>query len=465
VNRSPLEQQVLERIRPSPAERNHVEEIAGRIIQLFEERGVSAMVVGSVARHTWVSGDRDLDIFMLFDPGLPREELERKGLSLAREVTSLFGAVYREKYAEHPYINACIEEIDVDLVPCYRVENARTIQSAVDRTPFHTRYIQERIEPYIDDVLLIKQFSKAGGVYGSDQMTEGFSGYLTELLILTYGGFIPVLESASQWRPGTVIDPEGHRAKEFDEPLVVIDPVDPERNVSASVSLTRMYEFVELARGYLASPTRSFFFPPEQPPGNYDEFVAERARRGTPLYALRFATPPFIEDIVVPQLRKSTEAVCDLLERHGFSVNRADYCMRSDECMLIFELLVDRVPTVKRHAGPPLWNRANAEKFAAKYQDNRIPSHYSGPYIEDGCYMVEIARRFTCAADLLRSHEVLDVGLGKHVKQSMIERWDLDEGDACWHEEYHAFLSAFFLKSSPLVRIRRSDRGDTGDII
>lgn len=462
MNRSALEQKVLERIRPSLEERNHIEEIADRIVRTIEVRGVPAMIVGSVARHTWVSGDRDLDIFMLFDPALPREELETQGLSLAREVAAVFGAVYREKYAEHPYISACIGDLDVDLVPCYQLEHARAIQSAVDRTPFHTRYIRERIELYIDDVLLIKQFSKTGGVYGSDQMTEGFSGYLTELLILTYGGFIPALEAAERWRPGTVIDPEGHRSKEFDEPLVVVDPVDPERNVSASVSLTRMYEFVELARGYLSSPSWSFFFPPEPSPITHDEFREERARRGTHLFALRFATPPYIEDIVVPQLRKSTEAIGDLLERNGFSVNRADYCMHPDECLLLFELLVDQVPSVKRHAGPPLWNRANAEKFAAKYQDNRIPSHYSGPYIEDGCYVVEIARRFTRARDLLRSHEVLDVGLGKHVKQAMAGRWDVDEGDACWHDEYRSFFSAFFRKSSPLVRIRRSDRGDTG---
>jgi tRNA nucleotidyltransferase (CCA-adding enzyme) len=143
--RSPLEQEVLLQIRPTPEELEHMQKIARCLIDAIEERGITAMVVGSVARNTWVSGDRDLDIFMLYDPSVPREELEQRGLSLAREVALAFGAEYREKYAEHPYINASIGGTDVDLVPCYLLGDARALQCAVDRTPFHTRYIRERI--------------------------------------------------------------------------------------------------------------------------------------------------------------------------------------------------------------------------------------------------------------------------------------------------------------------------------
>jgi tRNA nucleotidyltransferase (CCA-adding enzyme) len=456
--RSPLEIEVLSRIRPTQEEMDHLQKIARCIIDAIEERGITAMVVGSVARNTWVSGDRDLDIFMLYDPSVPREELERQGLSLAREVASLFGAEYREKYAEHPYINAFIGDTDVDLVPCYLLGDARALQCAVDRTPFHTRYIGEHINGYIDDVLLAKQFAKAGGVYGSDQMTEGFSGYLTELLVLHYGGFIPLLEAASTWRPGTLIDPEQHQEKDFHDPLVVIDPVDPERNVSASVSLTRMYEFVELARGYLAAPSRVFFFPPEEAVLSRLEFRNELSRRGTTLYAVSFDTPPYIEDIVVPQLRKTTEAIRELLVRNGFMVNRTDYCMRPDRSILLFEILADRIPPVKRHVGPPLWKRANAEKFAAKYLDNQDLRLYCGPFIDNGVYIVEIARRYTNAGDLLRSREIFDVALGKHVKISMAGHYQVEKDEACWDDEDAAFITGFLRKVSPFIRRKIDER-------
>ena len=197
VKRLPLEEDVLSTLRPTKQERDHVCGLAQRLLASIEQSGkAEGMVVGSIARHTWLRGDRDLDVFMLFDPSLSREELELQGLALARSIAGAYTDKYHEKYAEHPYINANIDDVDVDLVPCYKVDSATRIQSAVDRTPFHTRYITDKINGLIDDVLLLKRFAKAGGIYGSDQMTEGFSGYLCELLVLHYGGFTPLLEAA-----------------------------------------------------------------------------------------------------------------------------------------------------------------------------------------------------------------------------------------------------------------------------
>ncbi len=193
---------------------------------------------------------------------------------------------------------------------------------------------------------------KAGGIYGSDQMTEGFSGYLCELLILHYGGFTPLLKAAAEWKPHMVIDMEEHVAKEFDEPLVMIDPVDPKRNVAAAVSLDRMAEFVELARGYLESPSESFFGLPPLPSMTSGDLADLLERRGTSLFSITFPTPPYIEEIVVPQLKRSTGAVCEHLERNGFSVHHAHYRMEREQCMILVELLVAELPAIRNHTGP-----------------------------------------------------------------------------------------------------------------
>jgi tRNA nucleotidyltransferase (CCA-adding enzyme) len=454
--KSPLERAVLSRIRPTSSEENHIRSVANLLMTVAAESGrAEPMIVGSVARGTFIRGDRDIDLFLLFDQDLSREELEREGLSLAREIADKLNAPYLEKYAEHPYLNASIDGLDVDLVPCFRVESAAAIRSAVDRTPFHTRYIEARVGPFIDDVLLLKQFAKAGGVYGSDQMTEGFSGYLCELLIIFYGGFTPLLSAAAEWKPGTLIDPEGHRTKDFSEPLVVVDPVDPGRNVSASVSLDRMYEFVELARGYGENPSGSFFFPAEEPDLSPGDLASLILKKGTSLVAITFATPPYIPEIVVPQLRRSLESVCSLLERNGFFVNAADCVMHDDCCMLLFEMAVIETPLVRRHIGPPLWNRTNAERFREKYRDAGSSDLFAGPFIENGRYIVEISRKFTRAASLLGSAEVLEVGLGKHVRQSMNEHWDVLCGAEVWSPGFAPFISRFMARESPLMRILR----------
>lgn len=449
MNRLPIEETVLTSLRPTQEEKDHVCGIADRVLGRIRESGkAEGMVVGSIARHTWVRGDRDLDIFMLFDPSLSREALEAEGLSLARSIAAAFTDRYHEKYAEHPYINATIDDVDVDLVPCYKVDSAERIQSAVDRTPFHTRYITDKINGLIDDVLLLKRFSKAGGIYGSDQMTEGFSGYLCELLILHYGGFTPLLKAAAEWKPQTVIDMEEHVAKAFDEPLVMIDPVDPRRNVAAAVSVDRMAEFVELARGYLESPSPSFFDLPVHCAITRDGLEALLSQRGTRLYSVTFGTPPYIEEIVVPQLKRSTGALAEYLERNGFVVHHAHYHMGREECMILIELLSDDLPAIRSHAGPPVWNRVNAQKFRSKHLSSPLP----GPYISNGRYETEVLREFRHAGDLLRAEGVLQVSLGKHVRQSLENGWKVSEGGECWSTQFSAFIAGFFNRRSPLVR-------------
>jgi tRNA nucleotidyltransferase (CCA-adding enzyme) len=452
VTRSALEESVLAGIRPTQAERDHVCGIAKKLLEAIAASGkAQGMVVGSIARHTWVRGDRDLDVFMLFDPGLSREALEDEGLGLARKIAGTFTNQYHEKYAEHPYISAVIDDVEVDLVPCYAVDSAARIQSAVDRTPFHTRYISEKINGLIDDVLLLKRFTKSGGIYGSDQMTEGFSGYLCELLILHYGGFIPLLKAASEWKPPTIIDLENHTAKEFPEPLVMIDPVDPKRNVAAAVSLDRMVAFVELARGYIEEPSEHFFSLPDQHMITRQELATLLDERGTTLYAITFPTPPYIEEVIVPQLKRSIIALAEHLERNGFVVHHVHYTMGPERCMFLFELLVASLPKIRTHLGPPVWNRVNAEKFREKHIVSSLP----GPYISNGHYEMEVFREYTRARDLLASESLLQVSLGRHVRQSLSQGWHVDEGADCWHEEFIPFIAAFFRRGSPLIRVRR----------
>jgi tRNA nucleotidyltransferase (CCA-adding enzyme) len=128
--------------------------------------------------------------------------------------------------------------------------------------------------------------------------------------------------------------------------------------------------------------------------------------------------------------------------------------------MLVFELFVEDLPAIRRHIGPPVWNWTNAEKFISKYEDLRRLELFAGPYIEDGKYIVEIQRPFTRAEDLLRSHQVLDVGLGKHVKRIMEEDyWDVYRDDECWSEGFAPFLSGFIRYESPGMRIRRLVKG------
>ena len=56
---------------------------------------------------------------------------------------------------------------------------------AADKSPFHTEYVTNKLdEEKRDQVRLLKKFLKSLGIYGAEIAKNGFSGYVTEVLIL-----------------------------------------------------------------------------------------------------------------------------------------------------------------------------------------------------------------------------------------------------------------------------------------
>ena len=455
--RNEYEKAVLERILPTEEERLDAHRMGQKLIDAVKDiAGVPAMMTGSVARGTWVRGDKDIDIFMRFPPETTREELQEKGLATGYAVVEKFGGTAEEMYAEHPYLNAVIEGFDVDLVPCYNVASTAEMKCAVDRTPFHTQYLIEKIAPLREDVLLLKQFCKGGGVYGSDHMTGGFSGYLCELLILNYGGFSEFMEAASKYRYGEVVDiehyyPDAKTArKHFTEPLIVIDPTDRNRNVAASLTPTRFSEFMELARDYCEKPGASYFVPDAPTFISKYEFDRQILLRKTAMFALRFATPDLVPDTVVPQLRKTVDTIRSMLTAEEFQVHRAEVAMGPQHCLILLELFVAELPNIVIRAGPPVWAHENADRFVEKYLPVR---DFAGPWIEEDRYYTEVPRKYVTAQSLLEDRKKIFSGaLGKHVRISMEEGYEVLSGDEIWSEEFSDFLSAYFARSSHAVR-------------
>jgi tRNA nucleotidyltransferase (CCA-adding enzyme) len=394
-----------------PVDRERLKAVADSIIssinRLAESMGIkcSAMLVGSAARGTWLAGDHDLDIFL----AVP----EDADLNPALEIARLVAPKHVEKYAEHAYVHALIEGFDVDLVPCYQLESARCIKSAVDRTPFHTQFISGRISGLEDDVLLLKQFMKGIGVYGSELKVGGFSGYLAELLILHYGSFMSTLKAASSWHPGETIDLEGRATSEHEEPLVVIDPVDQARNVAAALTLDKMLQFSVASRCFLKNPDIDFFFPEGQMPLSDEHLMDAISERKSCFILVEFHSPPVVEDVLFPQLRKAEGSVKAVLQRSGFSVMRSDVGSFGEKVVMLFELDVWELPRVSRRIGPPTWEAQHLDRFLAAHW-----KPLSGPYIENGRVVLDVARKYTHAKDLLEK-EIAGLSLGKHLSSEV----------------------------------------------
>lgn len=411
---------VQERIDPAPEERERLAATAQRLVERAESAvadlpvEAEVMQVGSTARDTWISGDRDIDIFVCFPPSLEREELEEYGLDVGHTVLP----DGHEEYAEHPYVTGTVDGFDVDLVPCYAVDSATAIRSAVDRTPFHTAYIEDRLtDDLAAEVRLCKQFLKGIGAYGSDLRTRGFSGYLTELLVLEYGSFEAVVTAAADWHPPIELDPADHAAASFDDPLVVIDPTDPERNVAAVCSVENVARVQHYARELLADPREELFFPATVEPIDTEDLTAQIDRRATTPVAIVFETPALVDDQLYPQLRKSLTGITDELDRRGFEVVRRS-SFANDRTVLLIELAVATRPAIERHEGPPVHVGDHAAGFYEKYADSDDPMIY-GPFIDDDRYVVERERPFTDAVEFLESEAILETRLGPAIERAL----------------------------------------------
>jgi tRNA nucleotidyltransferase (CCA-adding enzyme) len=382
------------------------ENLAGRLERELKKAGleVQAQVEGSIAKDTWLRGEKDIDIFMLVPKSYGREAFD-KALNVAKRVA---GKNYLEAYAEHPYIQAKIEGITVDFVPCFRVERAEEVASSVDRTPLHTAYVKSKINAETkNEVRLLKRFLRGAGTYGAEIRVGGFSGYLCEVLTLYYGLFLVLLNAASDWREGEVIDLEGYykdsedEAREiFQEPLIVVDPIDKGRNVASAVRVDRLNEFIAVSRGFLNIPALHFFYPKQVESLSVYKLARTMNLRRSTMIFLKTDTMRTVPDVLWGQLFRSQKALKNMISQDGFIVLRDDvWSDGKTTSIFVFELNSRYLPEVERHLGPPLEKRKDSERFLEKHL--RSKRRLSGPRIQGDRWVVERRRKYTDITDLL----------------------------------------------------------------
>jgi len=421
----------LRLVKPSRREEERLGKVVDEALRLAREEaeGVDGIVdvtlEGSAAKRTWIRGREEADIFIHFEAGVSRERLEECIIQIGSNVIRRMGGRPMLMYAEHPYVEGVVDGVTIDVVACYRVEPPNWI-SATDRTPYHTRYVLENLRPgQEEEVRLLKGFMLGCGVYGAEIKIRGFSGYLAELLTLSYGSFIKVLEAASSWRPPIILDPAGHyKSREEvldvfrDSPLIVIDPVDRSRNAAAAVSETKLSEFMLAAKLFLRNPSIRFFTRRRR-----RIRVAElrRMAEGRSIVYIYFKLgEPRPRDVLWGELRRSEDGVRRALERAGFQVYRSDSWTDEEKtCLMIFELDGVRLPKYMLHRGPPI-HIAGSEEFVEKWVGGGV-----GPWIQgDRLYVLrrrgEVEAPRILRAEIRSGGVAISKGIQDYVKRARI---------------------------------------------
>jgi tRNA CCA-adding enzyme len=326
-----------------------------------------------------------------------------------------------------------------DIVPGIDIPEGARVVTAVDRTQHHTRYINSRLaRTSRDDVILLKSFLKGIGSYGAEDTSNGFSGYLSELLVLWKGSFGSVVEwfaSLPVARPPPAdreeigvehilprsiepvsfaetplrMDPphplDEYRSRFERDPLIIIDPTDRERNVASPVSAQTLAHTALCAASLIASPTTGSFHPYSGRPRDLS-LLQSGSLEGSFVLDLPEGDPSRIAS----QLRRSLTSLSAALRREGFDEaaitfiyafgraspidpayrkSRATWSgdVEGNSVILWISTIPPSLPETYRHWGPPEDHRQAAD-FRERWKERQVRS-------EGGRLCVDLRRRGT----------------------------------------------------------------------
>jgi len=411
-------------VEPSIEDRRYVARVADiclnnvKMIASRYEDVSDVMLVGSYAKDTWLKDSVDIDIFVKIKPTVDSMRFEYIGKSIGFEALKDYNPYLR--YSQHPYVEAIVDGIRVNVVPCYDVAIGNW-KSAADRSPYHTLYMLDRLDhAKRREVRLLKRFMKVIGVYGAEIAVQGFSGYVCEVLVLIYGSFINTLARASRWREGEVIALDLNiytKANDGDNSaLIIIDPIDKHRNLGSAISYECVGRFILAARNFLAKPSIDYF---KYSKNSIDINKLKASPYANNILIIEFAYKKRSDDIIWGQLKSSANSIVKQLSMNNFNVLRYKCYLLNDKAYIILLLDSLSIPPFSIKHGPSVFDANNAYRFIAKNKDSLL-------WLDNkGRVDAIMHRRFTYAKDMVSY--ILKEGLySSGISKGLIE--DLKQG-------------------------------------
>ena len=343
-------------------------DIKNEILNFKDKRILKVTLGGSFAKGTWLDNDTDIDFFVMIEQTVDRKEFEELGKKVGYHALKKYKPYLR--YSEHPYVEGKVDGIRVNIVPCYKVEKNRW-KSAADRSPYHTEFMQKMLNEFLkSQVRVLKLFLKSIGTYGSQISISGFSGYVTEVLILKYGSFRNVLQTFAELVPNYVVSidtPDEKTISKFKSPIIIIDPIDANRNLGAAISADCVAKFVLASRHFLKDPSFEFFKVSHKPNAKTISQIKSN------LLVVEFKIQRRSPDIIWGQLKRKLASISKQLENARFEIIKT-FCFTDEQerAAFIFMSEVAKLPKLTVNDGPEIFLGAETDAFIKKRKSKSI---------------------------------------------------------------------------------------------
>jgi tRNA nucleotidyltransferase (CCA-adding enzyme) len=259
---------VLGRIKPDRVEiLKKVSYVVDSINDELKQWDINAECVlgGSIAKDTFLKGDHDCDLFVKFNLDFKEEPISDVLENVLRRI---FKKVERI-HGSRDYFQFKYKLIQYEIVPVLALDKISQLVNTTDASPMHVAWIKQFKKG--DQIRLAKAFCKGIGVYGAESYVKGFSGHVLDILTVHYGSFLKLLKAASEWEDKVVVDHYNiYKGKalnklnvsKIDSPLIIIDPIQKERNAAAALGNEKFRLFKTNAKQFLAKPNIKYFKKP-----------------------------------------------------------------------------------------------------------------------------------------------------------------------------------------------------------
>ncbi len=407
MNYKPLLKSVLAEIKPV----NSAKEVKGFVYvlsQRLKKCRVKAKVTvgGSFAKNTHLRNKHDVDIFVCFDLKYKETDISR---ILKRALSGLRPTIV---HGSRDYYQIKRGDLSFEVVPVLRIKRPADARNVTDFSPRHVKWVQANVKNLCDDIRLAKKFCQAQKVYGAESYIMGFSGHVLDILVIYYSGFIPFLKAAVKWKQKEIIDfYNKYRGRALEMlnlskiygPLIVIDPVQPERNASSALGLEKFNIFRKAAANFLKKPSVAYF--EEEKP----DFDAMKKRFGNRFILIKAIPLEGKVDIIGGKLLKIFEFVRRQLDE--FEVLNSGWSWDiGDNASFWFVASKKELGHELVQRGPPLNQAENSVRFRRKHRLT---------FVKDGILYAKTKRRFIKPRQLLL-HLFKDAYIAERIKKCCI---------------------------------------------
>lgn len=386
---------ILQEIKPSKKEADKANKNVSSFIRILEKRVPDCKIVlgGSFAKDTWLSGNHDIDIFIRF----PYNKYKNKDISGILK-DRLGNIKFDVIHGSRDYFQIRNTGFKFELIPVLNIKNAKEAKNITDLSPFHTLWVKENSKSS-DEIRLAKKFIKENDLYGAETHIKGFSGYTIEILTAYYGTFFDFIKNASEWKDKEAIDIEKHYknkesiVKKINNSrlsnLIVIDPVQKERNTSAALSTRNYLRFIKLCKDYMKNPSEDFFVRKKI---NFKEI--KNSYNNSKVVVLKIKPLIGKEDISCTKVLKVLDYINNKLKQEGFTVH--DYDVRWNEKIRAWFIIKDeKLSKYRKHYGPPIKEESHLKLFMDKWKNHNVKEEGNRIY-------VEVLRNYKDAKDFLK---------------------------------------------------------------